>query len=93
MSWHNAVQFVQFLKTKAACYKLEMYQGLFEQNKHNTTPHQLLSWFHTVDIGDKANELKMSWESSDRNDDGHITLSEYLEQVGFLAVGCLHLTL
>ena len=39
-----------------------------------------------MDIGDKAEELKITWEGADRDGDGHITLNEYLEQVGFLAV-------
>lgn len=49
-------------------------------------PLQLLGWYHAVDVGDKANELKTTWEMTDRNGDSLVQLSEYLTHAGFLGV-------
>jgi len=46
---------------------------------------EMISWYHLIDIDDKASEADEMWQQSDQNGNGVVTFDEYMTHMSFLA--------
>lgn len=66
--------------------QLEYLAAKFDKNGDGAlSGTEMIGWYHLIDIDDKASEADETWQQSDQNGNGVVTLDEYMSHMSFMA--------